>query len=144
TAFAVSNDEGRFTLNAVLFVANGNRIRMVATDSFRLALVEGQVEGLNVSEELRILIPKEAARSNSRLAEAGRAYGDCQRRTAPLLYPGRAHAGLPRWPTDSRTKSILPRNDPVRTSPNGGRCSGEIQEPVPPCGRGTFPTFHLS
>jgi len=61
TAFAVSNDEGRFTLNAVLFVANGNRIRMVATDGFRLALVEKEVEGLNAAEELRVLIPKEAA-----------------------------------------------------------------------------------
>jgi len=61
TAFAVSNDEGRFTLNAVLFVAKGNRIRMVAMDGFRLALVEKEVEGLNVAEELRILIPKESA-----------------------------------------------------------------------------------
>jgi len=59
--FAVSNDESRFTLNAVLFVANGNRIRIVATDGFRLALVEREVEALNVAEELRILIPKEAA-----------------------------------------------------------------------------------
>ena len=61
TAFAVSNDEGRFTLNAVLFVAKGNCIRMVATDGFRLALVEKEVAGLNVAEELRVLIPKEAA-----------------------------------------------------------------------------------
>ena len=61
TAFAVSNDEGRFTLNAVLFVAKGNCIRMVATDGFRLALVEKEVAGPNVAEELRVLIPKEAA-----------------------------------------------------------------------------------
>src|SRR2546427_13162397 len=34
---------------------------MVATDGLRLALVEKAVEGLNVDEELRVLIPKEAA-----------------------------------------------------------------------------------
>src|SRR5439155_19716473 len=33
----------------------------VATDGFRLALVEKEVEGLNAAEELRVLIPKEAA-----------------------------------------------------------------------------------
>ena len=56
TAFAVSNDEGRFTLNAVPFVVNGNLIGMVASDRFRLGLVEKEVEGLNLAEELRILI----------------------------------------------------------------------------------------
>ena len=56
TAFAVSNDEGRFTLNAVPFVVNGNLIGMVASDGFRLGLVEKEVEGLNLAEELRILI----------------------------------------------------------------------------------------
>ncbi|MGH9355617.1 MAG: DNA polymerase III subunit beta [Terriglobia bacterium] len=60
TAFAISNEESRYTLNGALLLLKPDRILMVATDGHRLAQTEReiQVEGLNA--ELRVLIPKRA------------------------------------------------------------------------------------
>ncbi|MFH1244999.1 MAG: DNA polymerase III subunit beta [Candidatus Omnitrophota bacterium] len=40
TSFAVSSDETRYTLTGVLFVVKDNKLRLVATDGRRLALME--------------------------------------------------------------------------------------------------------
>ncbi|MDQ3262171.1 MAG: DNA polymerase III subunit beta [Myxococcota bacterium] len=46
TAFAISTDETRYILNGVFFEPReGNKVRMVATDGHRLALVERELEG---------------------------------------------------------------------------------------------------
>lgn len=46
TQFAISTDETRYILNGVFFEPReGNKVRMVATDGHRLALVERELEG---------------------------------------------------------------------------------------------------
>ncbi len=44
TAYAVSTDESRHTLNGINFIAEPERITVVATDGRRLALVEEEIE----------------------------------------------------------------------------------------------------
>ena len=45
TSYAVSTDESRHTLNGINFIAEPERITLVATDGRRLALVEEEIEG---------------------------------------------------------------------------------------------------
>jgi DNA polymerase III subunit beta len=46
TAYAISNDETRYILNGVYFEPReGNKVRMVATDGHRLAMVERELPG---------------------------------------------------------------------------------------------------
>jgi DNA polymerase-3 subunit beta len=45
TAFAVSKEESRFTLNGVLFESTGERLHMIATDGHRMALVWNEQKG---------------------------------------------------------------------------------------------------
>ena len=46
TAFAISTDETRYILNGVFFEPReGGKVRMVATDGHRLALVERELAG---------------------------------------------------------------------------------------------------
>jgi DNA polymerase-3 subunit beta len=60
TAFAISAEESRYTLNGALLVIKPEAVMMVATDGHRLALVERQVEVAGLSNELRVLIPRKA------------------------------------------------------------------------------------
>ncbi len=71
TAFAIANEESRYTLNGALLLLKPDRILMVATDGHRLAQTEReiQVEGLNT--ELRVLIPKRAMGEVYRLLSQG-------------------------------------------------------------------------
>lgn len=72
TAFAISSEESRYTLNGALLLLKPDRLLMVATDGHRLAQVERevQIEGLN--NELRVLIPKKAMGELSKLlAQSG-------------------------------------------------------------------------
>lgn len=67
TIFAISNEETRYTLNGALLVLKPQSVSMVATDGHRLALIERQVEVEDLSNELRILIPKKAMAELRRL-----------------------------------------------------------------------------
>ena len=65
TAFAISSEESRYTLNAGLLILKPETMTMVATDGHRLAHVETDPvvakEGYSgVSGELRVLVPKKA------------------------------------------------------------------------------------
>jgi len=70
TAFAISQQEGRYNLNAALLLLKPDRVEMVATDGSRLPLAgwDGEVPGLK-SEE-RLLIPKRALGNLRRVADA--------------------------------------------------------------------------
>jgi len=72
TAFAISTEESRYTLNGALLVLKPETAVMVATDGHRLALVETdhKFEGLNT--EVRVLVPRKAMGEIQRLsADAG-------------------------------------------------------------------------
>src|SRR5215472_17492501 len=72
TAFAISNEESRYTLNGALLILKPDSIAMVATDGHRLALAETDHKFNGLSREVRPLVPKKALVEVQRLAgEAG-------------------------------------------------------------------------
>jgi len=60
TIFAISNEESRYTLNGALMVLKPESMTMVATDGHRLAHIENGGAKLEVSGELKVLVPKKA------------------------------------------------------------------------------------
>lgn len=76
TAFAVSSEESRYTLNGALLVLKPETVMMVATDGHRLAMVEHTVTVGGLSNELRILVPRKAMTELERLL--GQSAGDAQ------------------------------------------------------------------
>src|SRR5437879_7391183 len=72
TAFAISMEESRYTLNGAQLTLKPDTIAMVATDGHRLALAETDHSFAGLSNETRPLIPKKAIAEQQRLAsEAG-------------------------------------------------------------------------
>src|SRR6266436_2155670 len=70
TAFAISMEESRFTLNGALLLLSGEGMTMVATDGHRLAYVEGSMSANGSSSKgFRALIPKKAMGEIVKLAE---------------------------------------------------------------------------
>jgi DNA polymerase-3 subunit beta len=60
TIFAISTEDSKYTLSGALLLLKPGSITMVATDGHRLAHVE-KAEGLeDVSEEIKVLVPKKA------------------------------------------------------------------------------------
>jgi DNA polymerase-3 subunit beta len=60
TAFAISKEESRYTLNGALLVLKPQGTTMVATDGHRMALIEHTKSSPAITQETRILIPKKA------------------------------------------------------------------------------------
>src|SRR5579863_6243257 len=72
TAFAISSEESRYTLNGALLLLKPDTITMVATDGHRLAVAEIDHKFEGLSREVRPLVPKKALTEVLRLAsEAG-------------------------------------------------------------------------
>ena len=68
TAFAISNEESRYTLNGALLVLKSGSVEMVATDGHRLALAARDVEIARLKSDERLLVPKRALAGLRRLA----------------------------------------------------------------------------
>lgn len=60
TLFAVTKEDVRYSLNGALLEIGGGKVRMVATDAHRLALVEKDDAELGTQAEVRAIIPKKA------------------------------------------------------------------------------------
>jgi DNA polymerase-3 subunit beta len=72
TAFAISNEESRYTLNGALLLLKPEAVTMVATDGHRLAVAEIDHKFEGLTREVRPLVPKKALAEVLRLAsEAG-------------------------------------------------------------------------
>src|SRR4051812_37902625 len=69
TAFAISMEESRYTLNGALLILKPETIAMVATDGHRLALAETDHKFDGLSNEARTLVPKKAMIEIQRLAD---------------------------------------------------------------------------
>ncbi|MBM3773583.1 MAG: DNA polymerase III subunit beta [Acidobacteria bacterium] len=69
TAFVISLEESRFTLNGALMLLNDGSMTMVATDGHRLAFVESRNEGSTAASAFRALVPKKAMTEILRLTE---------------------------------------------------------------------------
>jgi DNA polymerase-3 subunit beta len=59
TAFAITNEQSRFTLSGAKFMIDGNSAKMVTTDGHRLAYIERQLPEMT-TETMDALIPKKA------------------------------------------------------------------------------------
>jgi DNA polymerase-3 subunit beta len=68
TAFAISNEESRYTLNGGLLVLKPTSVEMVATDGHRLPLATRNVEIAGLKGEEQLLVPKRALAGLRRLA----------------------------------------------------------------------------
>src|SRR5580765_5013582 len=68
TAFAISNEESRYTLNGALMLLKPEMVTMVATDGHRLAVAEIDHKFEGMSREVRPLVPKKALAEVQRLA----------------------------------------------------------------------------
>ncbi len=68
TAFAISNEESRYTLNGALLLLKPDSMAMVATDGHRLAVAEIDHKFEGLSREVRPLVPKKALAEAQRLA----------------------------------------------------------------------------
>ena len=72
TAFAISMEDSRYTLNGALLILKPDTITVVATDGHRLALAETDHKFEGLSNEARTLVPRKALTEIQRLAaEAG-------------------------------------------------------------------------
>lgn len=60
TAFAITNEQSRFTLSGAKFVIDGAAAKMVTTDGHRLAYIERQLTDAAATEAMDALIPKKA------------------------------------------------------------------------------------
>ena len=56
TSFAMSHEEARYILNGILFEVQEGKIKLVATDSRRLALVEREIE-YEAKKDVSIIVP---------------------------------------------------------------------------------------
>ena len=70
TAFAISIQESRYTLNGALLVLKPGSVEMVATDGHRLPLAARDVEITGLKNDERLLVPKRALAGLRRLANA--------------------------------------------------------------------------
>jgi DNA polymerase-3 subunit beta len=70
TAFAISMEESRFTLNGALLLMRPEGLTMVSTDSHRLAFVQASAaDSGKVDQQFRALVPKKAMAELTKLAD---------------------------------------------------------------------------
>ena len=69
TAFAISLEESRFTLNGALLLLKTDSTTMVATDGHRLAYVEIESPAAGTGKNFRALVPKKAMAEIVKLAD---------------------------------------------------------------------------
>lgn len=67
--FAVSSEESRFQLNGALLKLEDGGVQMVATDGYRLALIDNELEGAKETEG--VLVPRKALQELQRLEGEG-------------------------------------------------------------------------
>lgn len=78
TAFAISNQESRYTLNGALLMLKPGSVEMVATDGHRLPLAARDADLAALKSEERLLVPKRAVTGLRRLANAQEADSSIQ------------------------------------------------------------------
>jgi len=67
TAFAITNEQSRFTLSGAKFMIDGGMARMVTTDGHRLAFIEKKLN-TEATEAMDALIPKKALMELTKIA----------------------------------------------------------------------------
>jgi DNA polymerase III subunit beta len=72
TVYAASTDETRAILTGALLSVEGKKLRMVATDSYRLSLKEIETDGKG-AKDVKVIIPARALRELARFLDHGKA-----------------------------------------------------------------------
>ena len=72
TAFAITNEQSRFTLSGAKFMIDGTNAKMVTTDGHRLAYIEKQLPENAQTETMDALIPKKALMELLKIAREAR------------------------------------------------------------------------
>jgi len=65
--FAVSTSENRIELNGILFLFNGDKLSLVATDSYRLAERTVEIKTNSKDDEVKIIVPAKTAQEVLRI-----------------------------------------------------------------------------
>lgn len=68
TAFAITNEQSRFTLSGAKFMIDGGTAKMVTTDGHRLAYIEKKLPADTETETMDALIPKKALMELTKIA----------------------------------------------------------------------------
>ncbi len=68
TAFAITNEQSRFTLSGAKFMIDGGTARMVTTDGHRLAFIEKKLTDEASTDNMDALIPKKALMELTKIA----------------------------------------------------------------------------
>jgi DNA polymerase-3 subunit beta len=68
TAFAITNEQSRFTLSGAKFMIEGDTAKMVTTDGHRLAFIEKKLPETAQTETMDSLIPKKALMELTKIA----------------------------------------------------------------------------
>ena len=68
TAFAITNEQSRFTLSGAKFMIDGGTARMVTTDGHRLAFIEKKLTEEASTDNMDALIPKKALMELTKIA----------------------------------------------------------------------------
>jgi DNA polymerase-3 subunit beta len=71
TVFAISTEDSKYTLSGALLVLKPGSATMVATDGHRLAHIEKSETMEDLSDEIRVLVPKKAMVELVRMIEEG-------------------------------------------------------------------------
>src|SRR5437870_5963776 len=71
TIFAISTEDSKYTLSGALLLLKPGSITMVATDGHRLAYIEKSETLEDVSEEIKVLVPKKAMGELVRMISEG-------------------------------------------------------------------------
>ena len=68
TAFAITNEQSRFTLSGAKFMIDGGTARMITTDGHRLAFIEKKLTDEASEDAMDALIPKKALMELTKIA----------------------------------------------------------------------------
>ncbi|CAN5193017.1 DNA polymerase III subunit beta [soil metagenome] len=68
TAFAITNEQSRFTLSGAKFMIEGGTARMITTDGHRLAFIEKKLTDEASTDAMDVLIPKKALMELTKIA----------------------------------------------------------------------------
>ena len=115
TVFAISTEDSKYTLSGALMVIKPSSITMVATDGHRLAHIEMAGAFEDVTEEMRILVPKKAMGELVKMvSEAGEGEGcDFSRDENHLFFDMGKRLLVARMLTGQfpNFEAVLPRNN---------------------------------
>ena len=115
TIYAISTEDSKYTFSGALLYMKPGSVAMVATDGHRLSYVEKRESTAELSEEMKVLIPRKAMAELQRILSEGSAEGSVAFSRdeshlffglGPRLLVSRVLSGqFPNW------EAVLPRNN---------------------------------